>query len=56
MKRFSNGEVFGSGLLNALVFLGAVAILVASLTGPSVKVATNPAHLAQGSIVTARLS
>jgi hypothetical protein len=50
MKRFSDGEVFGTRLLNAIVFLGAVAILVASLTGPSVKVASNPTHLAGRSI------
>lgn len=54
MKRFSNGEVFGARLLNAIGFLGAVAILVASLTGPSVKVASNPAHPADRTIVTAQ--
>lgn len=51
MKRLSNGEVFGGSLLNAILFAGAVAILVAALTGPSVKVASNPAHLAESSIV-----
>jgi len=53
MTRFSNGEVFGGKLLNAIVFVGAVAILVASLTGPSVKVASNPAHVAERAIAAA---
>ncbi|HUJ02471.1 MAG TPA: hypothetical protein VLW75_02460 [Rhizomicrobium sp.] len=45
MTRISNGEVFGGKLLNAIVFIGAIAILVASVTGPWVEVASNPTHL-----------
>ncbi len=55
MKRFSN-DVAGTRLLNAIVFLGAVAILVASLTGPFVKVASNPAHPAAGAFVSGQES
>lgn len=56
MKRFADGEVFGSGFLNGIVILGAVAILVASLTGPSVKVASNPTHLAERTFVAGQRS
>jgi Ca2+/Na+ antiporter len=51
MTRFSSGEVFGGRLLNLIIFIGAVAILIASVTGPSVRVASNPTHQAERAVV-----
>jgi hypothetical protein len=37
MSNYSNGEVFGAKILNAVIILGAAALLLAAITSPAPK-------------------